>query len=112
MADPPAGAAVAHFKLTVERAQARVRELAKESANVMFTQHAWDRMEERGFEDIEVLRVLRSGYVEEPPKDLGHGDWQCKVLRRMPNGREAGVVTIILMKGRLLVRTVEWEDGR
>jgi hypothetical protein len=112
MTDPSPGTAVAHFALTAARAQDRVRDLAQLSANVIFTDHAFERMEERSFNDIDVLRVLRTGFVEELPTDVGHGNWQCKVVRRMPNGREAGVITIILVKGKLLVRTVEWEDGR
>jgi hypothetical protein len=40
------------------------------------------------------------------------GEWQCKIVKHIRGGRDAGVVTIILHDGRLFLKTVEWEDRR
>lgn len=67
-------------------------------------------MAEREIFDVDVLRVLRSGYVDEPPEQTAKNEWKCKVTLKIRGGRTAGVVTIILQSGKLFVKTVEWED--
>lgn len=112
MADPPKPATVAKMALTADRAQERIRKIAIKSCDVILTDHALIRMGQRGITDIEVHRILRTGFVEEAPIDLENGEWKCKVVKKVQSGREVGVVTIIMTKGQLLVKTVEWEDGR
>ena len=101
---------VAVIRLTGARARELVRAIASNTANVQFTQHAVERMLERGIEDIDVYRVLRRGYIDDDPILLEDGKWQCKVTLKIKGGREVGVVTILLTNGKLRVRTVEWED--
>jgi len=101
---------VAEIRLTAARARELVRSIASDTANIQFTQHAQERMHERDIVDVDVFRVLRGGYVDDDPTPLEHDKWQCKVTLKIKGGRVAGVVTIILLKGKLRIRTVEWED--
>lgn len=88
-----------------------VRMAASDSKNVAFGRHARERMEERGITDREAIRVLRTGEIEgdiEPGSQPG--EWKCKIVAPMKGSREVGVVTVVLVSGRLFVKTVEWED--
>jgi hypothetical protein len=98
------------MRLTAAVAEKRIREAARVTESVIFGSHARARMAEREILDIDVLRVLRQGYVDDPPALTGSSEWQCKVTLKLRGGRTAGVVTIILHDGRLFVKTVEWED--
>lgn len=92
----------------------QVQAIAATTEYVLISSHARERMEERDVTDVEVIKVLRNGYVDGAPwiEDRG-GDMACKVVQRQPGGRKLGVVTIVLTRrGRLLVKTVEWEDVR
>ena len=103
---------VRRLALSAKRAEDRVRQFVADSGNVILSNHAIQRMEQRGFDDTDVHNILRKGIVEDAPEEIRDGDWKCKVTMRMKGGRHAGVVTIILSRGKLLVMTVEWEDGR
>lgn len=96
-----------------EKLLERIQQLAIESKNVAFSDHAEERMDERGITDLDALRVLRSGYISgdiEPGKNAA--EWKCKVVAPMKGRREVGVVTLLIRNRRLLVKTVEWEDLR
>src|SRR5262245_7246627 len=96
---------VASLRLSAARAQARIRELAQNADNVEWSVHALERMSEREIYDRDVLKVLRKGYVEDPPEEgINAGEWKCKTVLKVRGGRVAGVVTIILRNGRLLVK--------
>ena len=58
-----ASAVVTEFRLTASRAQAIIRETAKDSDDVIFGDHAQERMEERDFTDLDILGALRAGIV-------------------------------------------------
>ncbi len=90
----------------------QIRGYAADSENVAFSNHALERMEERDITDVEVIRVLQQGSIAGSPwVEERKGDMACKVVQRQPCGRSIGVVTIIITpQGRLLVKTVEWED--
>lgn len=106
------GSNVVKFKLSAAAAQAQIRALAQDSEAVIITDHAGARMEQRGIVMRDVLRILRTGYVDEPPEEIRDGDWKCKITQAI-GSREAGAVTIIVSRRQLLVvKTVEWEDGR
>ena len=102
---------VVKLKLNAARAQAQVRELAQDTGTIILTDHARERMEQRGFVMRDLLRILRTGYVDDAPIGLREGDWQCKMTQQV-GGREAGAVTIIVQAQQLVIRTVEWEDGK
>lgn len=103
---------VARFRLTKAGAQSRIRSVAQDSANLVWSNHARSRMTERGIDDSDVLRVMRGGFVDEDPVQTERGEWQCKITKPIRGGRDAGVVTIILHGGRLFLKTVEWEDRK
>ena len=69
-------------------------------------------MAERGILRRDLDRILRTGFVTEEPRRNECGEWQCKVVKRIAGGRDAGAVTVIAQEGRLIIRTVEWEDPR
>ena len=107
---PKASAKVTGIILTAAVAEKRIRQISLVTENVILGNHALERMAEREIYDIEVLRVLRTGYVDERPERTAQDEWQCKVTLKIKGGRSAGVVTIILQSGKLFVKTVEWED--
>jgi hypothetical protein len=79
--------------------------------------HAFDRSRERQEQGIlntvDMISILRTGSVCEPPRREGNG-WKAVVEKRMPGSRRsAGVVTVIVIPGDdLEVVTVEWMDWR
>ena len=104
---------VARFRLTRAVAQGRIRSAMKgSSVNLVWGDHASSRMGERGIFDVDVLRVLRGGYVEDEPTFTKGGEWQCKMTKPIKGGRDVGAVVIFLRDGRLFLKTVEWEDLR
>jgi hypothetical protein len=104
---------VAAWRLTVGIARKRVRELASDSRRLVWTDHIQQRMVERGFSTLDVLRVLRDGDIEDDPvRARIPGDWRVKLVLRLERGRTAGVVTVIASGGVLILVTAEWEDRR
>jgi hypothetical protein len=68
-------------------------------------------MERRGITDRDALKVLRTGALKgEIEPGNARGEWKRKVVAPMKGSREVGVVTIVLLSGKLFVMTVEWED--
>lgn len=100
------------FRLTARVAEQRIHTAAKRSENVIFSDHALERMDERGIPDVQVLDILRTGHVVDNPERTEHEEWKCKIVKEIRGRRQAGVVTIILNNGRLFLKTVEWEDLR
>jgi hypothetical protein len=99
------------FRLSAADAQERIRGIAWNSGDVIFTAHAEQRMEERGISMPDVLEVLRGGYIDEVPIREFDGEWKCKITMRYQTGRTIGVVTVIVDdRNELIIVTVEWED--
>ena len=92
--------------------QDRIRTLAADSVNVIFTHHAADRMVERGIDDKDVYHVLETGLVDIKSIETGKtsGDWKCKVTQRIRGSREVGVITVVGTGDKLIIITTEWED--
>jgi hypothetical protein len=104
---------VVKLRLTAGAAKQRVRELAQTTGNLVWTEHIQQRMAERGIDSDAVLRILRTGDVEEEPEEAKKpGDWKIKLVRMMGTGRVAGVVTVLVQTSRLVLVTTEWEDRR
>lgn len=98
------------LRLEREQLEKRIHELAC-LGKVAFGNHTYDRMDERGISDVQILRALKTGGIRgdiEPGRSPG--EWKCKVVERMKGLREIGVVTIIIRNARLYIKTVEWED--
>jgi hypothetical protein len=101
---------VVPLRLTSSQAERIIRQLATDSAKVVVTGHAQDRMEERGFSDHDLFAVLRSGMVVGWPERTPESEWKCKVVKRITGHREAGVITVIAKGDLLIIVTMEWED--
>jgi len=101
------------MRLTAAIAQKRIRAAAVDSMNVILTDHAKERMLQRGFVVRDVYNVLRGGFVDDDPVQTQDNDWKCKITRRHAvAGRTVGVITVIVSNGKLIVKTIEWEDGQ
>lgn len=103
---------MAELPLSAANAERLVKRRAQVSENVIVGDHARKRMSERDIDIDDVLRVLRTGSVDASPTRTDQGEWQCKMVKRIKGTRSVGVVTIILHKEKLFLKTVEWEDLR
>jgi hypothetical protein len=112
MDDSPPGQNVARYRLTPAIAEQRVKALAEDSRNLKWSRHALVRMELREIFDVDVLRIVRRGMISGDPEETPTGEWKCKMVLKLRGSREAGTVVIILKRGGLLIKTVEWEDLR
>lgn len=105
------GKAVTEFRPRIDQMEATIRAVAADSRNVLFGEHALDRMEERGITTLDALRVLKKGNMAQPPvPGRRTGEWKCKIIAQVKGAREVGVVTIVIHNRRLFIKTVEWED--
>lgn len=99
-------------KLRQDQAERVIQErvaLAK-GRNVIFTDHAQERMDERSITRADAFRVLRDGHCDEPKRNE-KGDWEVLVTKKIMGNREAGVATVILTNNNtLIIKTVEWID--
>jgi len=90
---------------------AQIRLIAKDTSKVFLTDHAVNRMHERGISDGDVFRVLRIGEIRGAPWFEEDGEKACKVVLTPRGDRAIGVITILIAAdGILVVKTVEWED--
>ncbi len=97
-------------RLRSDDAERIIRQRSQDTDNIVLTTHAMERMEERGIPEPEVHRILRAGQIEGVPERDGAA-WKVTMVRRLPQGREAGVVTAIVQDDRkVFVVTVEWMD--
>ena len=98
-------AKLSKFQLTRPKALALVRELAKDSGNVVFVSHASKRMKLRRISPKEVISCLLRGVIVEGPALGIKGDWEL-AMERMGAGRKLHVAVAIDMPKRLIVITV------
>jgi len=111
MTDPKRAGKVRQIAPRPDEMLARIKHLAKDSKNVAFSDHAEERMDERGITDLDAFRIMRTGYISgavEP--GINEGEWKCKIVAAIKGRREAGVVTLLIRNRKLRVKTVEWED--
>ena len=97
-------------RLNTTDAENVIRERSQDSGKVFFSDHAWERIEERTITRAEALEILRRGYVDGEPIQTSTGEWQVIMTRQMNRSRSAGAVTIILSDDSLFVKTVMWMD--
>lgn len=109
MAEP---SVVTKLRLTSSVAEQRIHDIAKDTSRIALTLHAKQRMEEREISVRELYEILRSGQVEESPIEEKRGEWKCKIEKQLKGRRKAGAVVALPKKGRMIVITVEWEDGQ
>ena len=96
-------------------AEGIIREWAMDTSRVVITLHAFERSEERSeVEPVDtptIYRILQTGQIFGEPTKNQHGHWQATMAARMPGGRYACAVTVIVREDRkLIVRTVMWKD--
>jgi hypothetical protein len=104
---------VEKLRMTRAVALAKVRAAAAGSSNLQWSAHMRERMSERDIDDVDVLRILRLGDIEEDPiEGTRPNEWKVKITHKLPIGRVAGVVAAILENDRLRLVTAEWEDKK
>ena len=108
MADEHKRNKAASFKMKPYTFENRVRTIAKDTDNIILSDHAKERCEERGITVTDVIRVLQAGFVKGEIELTEQKEWKGKMVREKGE-RDVGVITIILHKGQLFVKTVEWE---
>jgi hypothetical protein len=97
-------------RLLREELTQRVRNLATKG-KIDWSDHAFERMEERGIDALTAERVLTRGDIHDDPEPgKRKGEWKVKMVHRVTQGRDVGVVTIVVGTKSLRVATVEWED--
>lgn len=92
--------------LTIEEATHEIRRRAEDSNNIIFTKHAFQRMDERDLDQLEVIKCLRRGTVhDEPERENESKPYKYKMDFR--NGRtNNSVVVTIEARCNLLIVTV------
>ena len=95
----------ATFTLSKAKALALVRELAKDSGNVVFTDHVRMRMRQRQVTPKAVLECLLRGAIIEGPALGIKGTWEL-AMERMGAGRRLHVGCAIDLPSRLIIVTV------
>ncbi len=68
-------------KLPLQQAQAAkiLKETAKDTSKLIFTNHAEERMNEREITRVDVIRVLCKGSIVEGPSLSAKGSWEMRV---------------------------------
>ena len=100
------------LRMTCAAAARLIQQRSDDSGNVIVTDHAQERMDERSITLNDVLTIMRRGSVYVMSFRNEQNDWQAEIERRMPGGRDAAVVTVIPAGDRLIIRTVMWRDER
>jgi len=103
---------VVPLHLTTAVAEQRIHRIAQDTSSVKLTFHAKQQMADRDISITDMYRILRTGQVETTPKLTERGNWKCKMTHALRGRRTAGVVVALTNDSKLVVITVEWEDGK
>ncbi len=82
-----------------------IRDAAAESGRVYFTDHAEQRMRQRRITRPQVIECMLKGRLTEGPAPDLHGNWTCRLERRVA-GDAIGVAVAIQREASLVVITV------
>lgn len=82
-----------------------LREIAQDSAQVIFTKHANQRMRQRKVSPVQVLTCMQRGIVSESVALDVHGNWKLTVTHRVA-GKDLDVAVAIDVPKRAIVITV------
>ncbi len=82
-----------------------LRDIAQDSARVIFTGHARQRMRQRKVSLVQVIACLQRGIVSEPVALDLHGNWKLTVSHRIA-GKDLNVAVAIDVPSRAIVITV------
>ena len=102
------------IKLTKEEAENKIREFVIDKSKIILTNHAIERMEERGFVMKDLTEILQFGYIEKDGVyDEKSNNYKYKIIHKVDTVRTAGVVTAFVDSfDRLVIITIEWEIYR
>ena len=77
-----------------------------------YVAHALERMDQRGFDVLDVKAVLRNGVIVGAIQaGRSEGEWKAKIVDKLDGtSRKMGVVTLVIRAQRLVIVTTEWED--
>ena len=101
-------------KLTPAEATLRLNTLGKSlRLDLVFTDHAKERLNERNITTVDILHIIRTGFVFEEPEAVSRGYYKYAIEGRSPNsgGRTIRLIVIPDVKacGIKLV-TIMWKD--
>ena len=82
-----------------------LREIAEDSARVIFTKHASQRMRQRKVSPVQVIACLQRGIICEPVALDLHGNWKLTVSHRVA-GKDLDVAVAIDVPNRAIIITV------
>jgi len=101
-----------HWKnLRADEAEMIIRERARNTENIIFSQHAFERVNQRDILQPDVYRILREGYVDSAPERGKKGGWCVTVKKRIRGSREAAIVSVIFKESDdIIIVTVMWVD--
>jgi Domain of unknown function (DUF4258) len=94
-----------NLNLSKPKALSLVRELAKDSGNIIFMPHASKRMRQRHISTKMVLDCLLRGVIVEGPALSIKGTWEL-AMQRMAAGERLRVALAIDVPSRLIIITV------
>lgn len=98
---------------TAAGAQQRIRNSAKDTALLRWTDHVRFQMAERGLDVDDILAILRTGFVDEQPEPGDGTGVKAKITLRLKVGREASVVVALNdQRPNLTLVTAFWVDGK
>jgi Domain of unknown function (DUF4258) len=92
-----------------------IRRKVAQQADIAFTDHFQERLEERNLIMGDVFHVLKYGFVyEEPQPSTRKGLYKCLIESPTPNsnGRTVAVVVIPYPSCAVKLVTVMWKDER
>ena len=82
-----------------------MRDGATNTGNILWTDHAHERMEEPGITDRQALRTIREGNIDGKIVPDGEDEWKL-TLKKRDAGRTVHVVVAISDREELTVITV------
>ena len=71
-----------------------IRFLAEDDSKVYFSDHAMNRMKERGITTLEVISCLKNGLVIEQPHNDVHGNWRCTLQHNVSGDKVNAVAAV------------------
>jgi len=88
--------------------EADIRAIAEEDEHVVISMALLERMEERQFSDLQLVRMLRRCRLMGAQQGKGIGTWNCTVTGGIRGTRESVLVRVTVANGKLFVLEIEW----
>jgi len=70
---------VVNLDLTPVKAMQVIAEIVKDTSNVIITDHAQEKMIERGITAVQILKCLKNGRIIEGPYRETRGNWKMNI---------------------------------